>query len=46
MNRPTIVSRRSPSESAGGARPLGAVATAAPVAGRGSAPPPVSPTRP
>ncbi|MFJ2520707.1 isocitrate lyase [Cellulosimicrobium cellulans] len=34
MNRPTIVSRRSPSEYAGGARPLGAVATTADVAGR------------
>ena len=33
MTRPTIVSRRSPSEYAGGARPLGAVATTSGVAG-------------
>ncbi|MCB7136563.1 isocitrate lyase [Cellulosimicrobium marinum] len=33
MTRPTIVSRRSPSEYAGGTRPLGAVATTAGVAG-------------
>ena len=46
MNRPTIVSRRSPSEYAGGARPLGAVATTATVTGPGTAPTPGDASRP
>nr|WP_286185654.1 isocitrate lyase [Sphaerisporangium cinnabarinum] len=46
MNRPTIVSRRSPSEYAGGARPLGAVATTATVTGPGTAPTPGGTARP